>query len=86
MVRSALRGFEHSKDQKKKHKNIRMRAVRFELTHLSIAELKSAALDHSAKLAGKFRFTICLYILIFFAVSTYSKKYKPVPRLLLRFS
>ena len=28
-----------------------MRAVRFELTHLSIAELKSAALDHSAKLA-----------------------------------
>ena len=29
----------------------KMRAVRFELTHLSIAELKSAALDHSAKLA-----------------------------------
>ena len=29
-----------------------MRAVRFELTHLSILELKSSALDHSAKLAG----------------------------------
>ena len=40
-----------------------MRAVRFELTHLSIAELKSAALDHSAKLADiKIKFH---YLLIY---------------------
>ena len=37
--------------QKIKNYMAHMRAVRFELTHLSIAELKSAALDHSAKLA-----------------------------------
>lgn len=32
-----------------------MSAVRFELTHLSIADLKTAALDHSAKLTYKCR-------------------------------
>ena len=42
-----------------------MRAVRFELTHLSIAELKSAALDHSAKLAD-IRNKVSLFILIFY--------------------
>ena len=40
--------------------NLIMRAVRFELTHLSILELKSSALDHSAKLAGIEKVFICI--------------------------
>ena len=43
-----------------------MQAVGFEPTHLSIVELKSTALDHSAKLAGTIcrrqRAFMCIYI------------------------
>ena len=72
------------KKTKKKFHDLSMRAVRFELTHLSIAELKSAALDHSAKLAEIENFTIYLYILLLPLLSSYWKKYKPA--LELRFS